>query len=135
MSITYSTTVGNNRLQTVIDAIDGKTFVTGSGTGAAGSLVIGTSALSGATGVLATIPLSLPCGTKSGKVLTIAGVPLSTTASASGTAAKAELRNSSGTVIADGLTVGTSSADVIVVSTTVGSGQTLSVTSAAITHP
>jgi hypothetical protein len=118
MAVNYSTAVKTNRLQNVVDAVASKTYVVGSGAGSAGSLVIGTSALSGATGVLATIALQNPPAIASGTTLTISGVPLSVTASATGTAALAELRNNAGTVIVSGLTVGTSGTDIII-STTV----------------
>jgi hypothetical protein len=96
--------------------------------------VIGTSSLSGATGVLATITLPNPASSVSGDVLTLLGVPLSATASASGTAAKAELRNNAGGVIVGNLTVGTSGSDVTVNTTTVTSGQTVTVTAGTVTH-
>jgi hypothetical protein len=131
----YATAVATNRLQVALDAINSKTFVTGSGAGSAGNLVIGDGTLSGATGVLATIPLQNPAGTISGRVLTLSGVPLSATASAGGTAAKAEIRNNAGTVILGGLTVGTSGTDIIVGTTTVTSGGTVTVTAGTITHP
>lgn len=136
MSVTYSATVKTNRLNNVNDAINSKTYVAGSGAGSAGTLVIGTSALSGATGVLASIPLNNPAATVSGSVLTIAGVPLSATASGTGTAALAELRNNAGTVIVSGLTVGTtgSGADVIISTTAITAGQTVQLNSGTITH-
>jgi hypothetical protein len=126
MAISYSTTVKNARLTAVGNAIDG-----GSG---AGVLVIGTSALSGATGVLATIALDDPSFSVSGGVLTLVGLPNSATASASGTAAKAELRDSDDTVVATGLTVGTSGTDIIINTTAISDGQTVQVTSGTITH-
>jgi hypothetical protein len=134
MAVTYSTTVKTNRLSIVNDALNSKTFAAGTGAGSVGTLVIGTSALSGATGVLTTIALQNPAATVSGNTLTIAGVPLSATATATGTAALAELRNNAGTVIASGLTVGTSGADIIINSTAVSSGQTVTLTSGTITH-
>jgi hypothetical protein len=90
--------------------------------------------LSGATGVLATIALGTTPGTVSGAVLTLSGTPLSATASATGTAAKAELRNNSGSVIVSGLTVGTSGSDIILDSTSITSGQTVTINSGTITH-
>lgn len=126
MTIAYSTTVKNNRLTQVLNAIDG-----GAGNGV---LVIGTSALSGATGVLASITLAKPSATVAAGVLTLSGTPLSATASATGTAAKAELRDSTGTVVASGLTVGTSASDIIINSTSISSGQTVQITSGTITH-
>ncbi len=134
MATTYATAVKTDRLQNVIDRIGSKTYVTGSGAGSAGTLVIGTSGLSGATGVLATITLQNPCGTNSGAVMTLAGLPLSTTASATGTAALAEFRNNAGTVVVSGLTVGTAATDIIISSVSITSGQTVQVTAATITH-
>jgi len=96
--------------------------------------VIGTSSLSGGTGVLATVTLPNPASTVSGDVLTLAGTPLSATASASGTAAKAEIRNNAGTVIVGNLSVGTSASDITVNTVTVTSGQTVTVTAGTITH-
>lgn len=135
MTVQYSNTVRDNRLNVVNDAVNSKTFVAGSGAGSAGQLVIGTSALSGATGVLATIPLPNPAFSEASQALTMAGVPLSATASAAGTAALAEIRNNAGTTIISGLSVGTSGTDVIIGSTTITSGETVTCTSCVISHP
>jgi len=126
MAIIYAAALKTTRMTAVETALD-------AGAGAA-TLVIGTSALSGATGVLATIPLADPAGTVSGAVLTLSGMPKSATASATGTAAKAELRDSTGAVVASGLTVGTSASDVIINSTAISSGQTVQINSGSITH-
>jgi hypothetical protein len=136
MAVVYATTTKNNRLKMA--------FLAGAVTPAAGesadagagsaTLVIGTSALSGATGVLATITLAKPSFSISGGVATLLGVPLSATAAAGGTAAKAELRDSAGNVIISGLTVGVSASDIIVANTTISSGQTVQVTSGTVTH-
>lgn len=133
MSVVYPNTVKTPRLQVVADLIASKTIAASTGTATAGSLVIGTSALSGATGVLATIPLSATPGTVSGNVFTLSGTPLSATATATGTAALAEFRNNAGTVIISGLTVGTTGTDVIIGSVSISSGQTVQVTSGTIT--
>lgn len=136
MAVTYLSSLRTNRLNLVVNALGTATAPTISVTGTvAGSLVIGTSALSGATGVLATITLNTTPATVSGDVLTISGLPLSATASATGTAALAELRNNAGTVIVGGLTVGTSGTNVIISNTAITSGQTVQVTAATITHP
>jgi hypothetical protein len=136
MAVIYRSGLRTNRLNLVVNELGSAAAPTIATTGvSAGSLVIGTSALSGATGVLATITLSTTPATVSGDVLTISGVPLSATASATGTAAKAELRNNAGTVIVSGLTVGTSNADIIISNTSITSGQTVQVTSGTITHP
>lgn len=133
MSVVYPNTVKTPRLQVVADLIASKTIAASTGTATAGSLVIGTSALSGSTGVLATIPLSATPGTVSANVFTLSGTPLSATATATGTAALAEFRNNADTTIISGLTVGTTGTDVIIGSTSISSGQTVQVTSGTIT--
>jgi hypothetical protein len=129
VSIVYSTTVAQARLQVVLDAIDG-----GSG---AGYLAVGTSALSGSTGLLFTVTLSDPVGTISGRVLTFSSMPHDATATGAGNAAKAELRDSSDVVVANGLSVSTagSGADVIIDSVSIVVGKPVRLLSASITHP
>lgn len=130
MALTYNTTVSNARLTVVRDAIDQGA--------AAGVLVIGTSALAGgAGGTLVTFTLNDPCGTVAAKVLTFSGTPKSATASASGTAAKAELRDSNGVVIVNGLTVGLSGsgANIILDSVAIINTRTVFMTAGTITHP
>src|SRR6185369_13942928 len=126
MAIVYADNVKTGRLQAMADLHAGKTLAAATGSATAGSIVIGTAALSGATGVLATIPVPTTGWTVSGTgtvIATLQGVPLSANASASGTAAKAELRNNAGTVIASGLTVGTSGSDINLTTTSITSGQ------------
>jgi hypothetical protein len=134
MAVTYSATVKGDRMQQVIDRTVGKTPAAGTGSATAGNLVIGDSSLSGATGVLVTIPLTTTAFTLAGAVLTLHGLPLSAVAAAAGTAAKAEIRNNAGTVIVSGLTVGTSGTDIILGTTTVTIGLTVIVTAGTITH-
>lgn len=136
MAVVYRSGLRTNRLNLVLNELGSAAAPTIQTTGAsAGSLVIGTADLSGATGVLATIPLETTPGTVSGDTLTIAGLPKSVTATASGTAAKAELRNNAGVVVVSGLTVGQASADIIVSGTVIASGQLFQVTGGTITHP
>ena len=136
MAVTYSSTLKNNRMQLVADLIAGKTAAASTGAASAGNLVIGTSALSGATGVLATLPLNSTPGTVSGGVLTLNASGVSANASATGTAAKAEIRDNSGNVIVSGLTVTASGGggDIIIGSTSITSGQVVTMTSGALTH-
>jgi len=134
MSVVYSATLKTNRMQLVADLIASKVAAASTGVATAGSLVIGTSALSGATGILATIPLNATPGTVSGSVFTLSGVPLSASASATGTAALAELRDNGGGVIVSGLTVGTSGTDIILNSVSITSAQPVTITSGTITH-
>jgi len=136
MAVIYSTAAKTGRMQAVADLIAGKTIAS-SGTTTQGRLIIGTSALSGQAepnaAILASIPLSATPGTVTNAVLTLT-TPVSAGAANGGVAAKAEIRNSSGTVLISGLTVGTSSADIIVANTTITAGQTVQVTSGSITH-
>lgn len=136
MAVNYSATLKTNRMQLVSDLIASKTQAASTGSATAGQLVIGTSALSGGTGVLVTFALNTNPLTVSGAVasLNAASLPLSQNASATGTAAKAEFRTNGGSTIVDGLTVGTSATDIILNSTSITSGQNVSVTAGTITH-
>lgn len=125
-----------NRLQVALGA-GSITPTSGQSIDAAGNygvLVIGTSALAGgATGTLATITLQNPSFSYATRTATLLGVPLSTTASASGTAALAEFRDVNGVVIINTLTVGISATDLIISSTTITAGDTITCTSGTIT--
>lgn len=130
MSVVYNTTVKNTRLQAVIDAIDaGPSF---------GTLVL----MTAANAVIATLTLPKPSATKSGGVLTLSGTPLSVAATLAGTnvAAKAELRDSTGTAVVTGLTVGgtaegtNAGKDIVLAASTISLGQTVTVTAGTITH-
>lgn len=128
MAVTYTNAVKIARMAAVV-AQAGTTAV----------LEIGTAALSGSTGILATIALGNPiAGAATGAgVLTLAGFPRSdTSADAAGTAAKAQIRTSTGagTDVITGLTVGLSAADVILDSLGITAGQTVTVNSAVFTH-
>lgn len=125
MAVTYPSSVKVSRMTAVRDAIDA-----GSG---AGVLQIGTT---GMGTVLATITLADPSGTVAGAgVLTLSGFPKSDTAAdATGTAAAARIRDSNGTDVITGLTVGTSAADVILDSLSITAGQTVTINSAVFTH-
>lgn len=123
MPIIYSTAVKNARLEATISEI-----------GAGGVIVIGTSALSGATGVLATVPLEDPSFVVSAGKMTLNDLPRVAVASATGTAAKAELRDASGTVIITGLTVGATGTDITINATAVSVGQTVQITAGTINH-
>jgi len=123
VSVNYSNAIKTARSAVVITAI-----------GSAGVLVIGTSSLAGgAGGVLASIPLANPSFTNVNGVMTMASAPRTVNASGAGTAAKAEIRDNVGTVILDGLTVGTSGTDVIINSTSISVGQSVQATVGTIT--
>jgi hypothetical protein len=124
MAANYNTNVKNSRLTVVRDAIDA-----GAGPGV---LEIGTA---GFAQVLAQVTLGDPCATIDSGVLTFSGFPRSdTSANASGTAAAARIRDSSGTDVITGLTVGTSGADINLDTTTIAAGQQVQINSAVITH-
>lgn len=121
MSVVYRASLKNTRMTDVVTDI-----------GSAGILEIGTA---GMGTVLATINLANPAGTVSGGVLTFSGTPLTVSSAAnSGTAAAARVRNGSATDIITGLTVSSSSGDIVVSSTNVVAGQPFTITSASITH-
>lgn len=125
MAVNYSTAVKNARMDAVTAQID-------AGAGA-GVLQIGTT---GMATVLATIALADPsAAAASGGVLTFSGFPRSdTSADATGTAAAARIRDSNNNDIITGLTVGTSGSDINLDSTSITAGQTVTITSATITH-
>lgn len=122
MAVTYTTAVKNARLDAVTTAI-----------GTTGKLEIGTSAMGT---ILASISLNNPAAAAaSGGVLTFSGFPKTVSASASGTAAAARIRTSTGgTDIITGLTVGTSGSDINLDSTSITSGQNVTINSATVTH-
>jgi hypothetical protein len=124
MAVNYDTPTKQARLEAVVANID-----SGSGPGVLEICTAGYST------VLATITLADPCATVSGGTLTFAGFPRSdTSADASGTAALARVKDSNGTTRIDGLTVGTSGADIILGSTTITAGNEVQLTSAVINH-
>lgn len=124
MSVNYNIATRNARMTVVRDQID-------AGVGP-GVLQIGTT---GMATVLAEITLADPCGTIASGVLTLSGFPRSdTSANASGTAAAARIRDSSGVDVVTGLTVGTTGAIINLDTTTITAGQQVQITSATITH-
>lgn len=126
MPVNYDTQTKTGRMTVVRDNID-------SGPGP-GTIEICTA---GYATVLAVVTLNDPCGSISGDVLTFLGFPKTVAASASGTAAAARIKDSTGTVRANGLTVGTSGSDINLSSTTITGGGTpdnVQITSASITH-
>jgi hypothetical protein len=121
MAVTYSNATKTAMATAVINAIDGGP--------AAGTIEICTAAY--AT-VLATLTFSDPCGTQSNGLITFSGFPKSAVAGATGTAALARVKDSTGTVIFDGLTVGTAATDVVLGTTAITSGNTVQLNSATL---
>lgn len=121
MAVIYNTTLKNTRMTDVVTAI-----------GATGVLQIGTTSMGT---VLATIPLASTPGTVSGGVLTFTMPQSDTSADATGTAAEARIRTAAGgTDIVTGLTVGTSGQNINLSSVGITLGDTVTITSATITH-
>jgi hypothetical protein len=142
MPVNYNTTLKNNRMQLVADLVSSKTAASSTGSATAGYLVIGDSTLDGTVsstaGVLVKFTLNSATGTVSGGVLTLSSTPISTSATGTGTAAKAELWNASGStstqVIVTGLTVGTTTQNIVINATAISSGQSVTLSSGTITH-
>jgi hypothetical protein len=124
MGVVYNTTLKNTRMTSVVTAI-----------GTAGFLNIYTAGLAL---LLATVPLPNPAGTVTGGVLTFSGMPLTeASANASGTAAAATVSTATGgtgTVVVSGLTVSSTSGDIVLSSTNIVAGQPFTITSGSITH-
>lgn len=125
MAVTYSTAAKTARMQAVIDQIDAGV--------SAGTLEIGTT---GMASVLAILTLADPCGTAAAGVLTLDFDPdiSDSSADATGTAAEARIKDSAGTVIISGLTVGAGSGDINLDSVSITAGQTVTLTTGTITH-
>lgn len=127
MAVSYSQALQNSRMDAVISAIDAHA--------SPATLEICTAAYAA---VLVSIPLSDPSfvrsGTKPNTLITMQGVPKSANATQTGTAAVARIKEGGTTVIADGLTVGTSATDIILNSTSITTGQQVSISSGTITH-
>lgn len=116
----YVTALKTARLQLVVDYIDaGPSF---------GTLEIGTA---GMATVLAIITLVDPSASVSGDTLTFSGLPIGTTAIAGGAgtnAVEARIKDSTGTDVMTGLTVGTSGTEVIIDNVSIATGQTVNFT-------
>lgn len=125
MAVVYPTPVKDARMDAVAAKIDA-----GAGPG---KLEIGTAGMST---VLATITLNDPCAAAAASgILTFAGFPKSDTAAdATGTAAAARIRDSNDVDVITGLTVGTSGTDIVLDSTSITAGQTVTINSASISH-
>lgn len=126
MSVTYNTTLKNTRMNAVVAAIDN---------GGAGSLLFGDSSGFGGANLLAVIDFNSTCGTVSGGVLTFNSTPLVCASAAdTGNATQAEVEDGVGHVVISGLTVGTSGSDINLSSTSIVSGQSVTITAATLTH-
>lgn len=125
MTIVYTDSVKNSRLDAVTTAI-----------GESGFIEIGTT---GMASVLATIPLAVAAApAAAGGVLSFAMPQSDTAADNSGTAAAARITNAALEDVVTGLTVGTDTSDgtldIVLDSVSITAGQTVTLNSAEITH-
>ena len=123
MTISYVTAIKNTRMTAVLNAIDAGS--------AAGKLNIYTT---GYGALLVSITLADPCGTVAAGALSFSDMPKTGTATGTGSAAVARLLDSDDTVVAEGLTVGTSGTDIIIDNVSIATGQTVNITAGTITH-
>lgn len=131
MALSYSSTLKTARMQLVADLICGKTAAASTGSATTGTLEIQTSG--GSALATFTVATTTTSGV-SGSVLTLAFSAGTVTASGTGTAAKAQIKNNGGTVIVDSLTVGTSGSDINLNSVSITSGGNVTLSSGTITH-
>jgi|SRR5215207_7833668 len=104
-------------------------YPTGGGSTACSGTIIADLALSSTAGVVATAG-----SVDSGATTLTFNAITNATATSSATAICATITQSGGTVIVNALTVGTSSTNIVLNSNVISSGQTVSVTSAVLTH-
>lgn len=123
MAVNYSATLKTTRMQAVLTAIDANA--------SPGFIEICTTAYAS---ILVTITLSKPSFSISADTLTALGVPKSGVAGNTGTAAIARIKDGAGTVVAQGLTVGTTGSDINLNSTSITSGQTVTLTAGTLQH-
>lgn len=130
MAVNYSQAIQDARMDQVISIIDAHA--------SPAKLEIRTS---GGTTLLATITLNDPSFTRSGSSpntkISMNGLPKTSAAAvANGTAAIAQIKTGGDVLCIDGLTVGTSGTDIVLNTTTISIGQTVTLqTTAEIKHP
>lgn len=133
MAVTYVTGVKTSRMTAVRDAIDAGSgagyLEIGHATGGAGTTI---------TTVYATVTFDDPSGTISGAQLLFSGFPKTVTASsghATNVANSGRIRTSAAADVVTGLTVGTSGTDIILDSTTITAGNSITINATpSITH-
>lgn len=125
MSVTYTAALKNARLDTVAAAIDA-----GAGPG---YIEIGTASMAI---VLATIPLTDPCApAATGGILAFDFDPdVTVAATNTGFAEAARIRDSAGSDVVTGLSVGAEGTDVILDSALISAGHDVTIISAQIAH-
>jgi hypothetical protein len=122
MTVNYSNAVASSRLEQV------RTALNASGGGKLNLQTSGSAAL-------VSVNLETSIGAPSGRVLTVISTAKAGTATGAGAAAKATLTNGAAVVVADGLTVGTSAADVLLNDVNLLVGSQVTINSGTITTP
>lgn len=124
MPVTYNAALKSSRMAAVITALDAHANPA--------YIEIGTA---GMAAVLVTITLADPSFTESAGVITMAGAPKSGVATGTGTAAAARFRTGGAVDVVTGLTVAApTGGDINLNSTSITTGQTVTLSSAQITH-
>jgi hypothetical protein len=123
MSVSYASALKTTRMTAVQSAIDVNA--------SPATIEIGTASMAA---TLVTITLAKPSFSTSADTITMLGVPKSGTASGTGTAANARIKDGGGNIIVSNLTVGTTASDIILSSTAITSGQTVTISSGTIQH-
>jgi hypothetical protein len=118
MAVTYTTAAKTARMTATRDHF------------ANGTLEI----LTAADALLVTFGLDTAGGTISGAVWTLVFDNSTVAATGTGTAAKAQVKNSGGTANLTGLTVGTSGTDIVLNNTSIAAAQNVTLSTATITH-
>ncbi len=122
MAVTYTSAVKIDRMDAVIAAI-----------GSAGKLEIGTAAMATTLAVFTLSSPSAP-GAAGAGVITFTMPKSDTNADDTGTAAAARIVTSADLDIITGLTVGVTAEDIVLDSASITAGQTVTISSATITH-
>jgi len=125
MAVVYANSLKDTRMTAVITALDA-----GASTGSPATMEIGNA---GFANVLVIINLGFPSFTEAAQTITMA-VPRSGTASTTGTAALARLKDHTGTILISGLSVGLSGSDVNLSSLSITATQVVQITSGSIQH-
>jgi hypothetical protein len=123
MAVNYSNAIKDNRMLQALAGIDSNA--------SPATIEICTAAFAA---VLCIITLAKPSFSEASQALTMAGAPKSGVAAGTGTAAAARIKDGGGATAVNNLTVGTSGSDINLNSTSITSGQTVTLSSGTITH-
>ena len=122
MSVIYATALKTARMLATRDDVCG---------GTSGTLEIGTA---GMATVLATFTLTTAGGIVATDIWTLAFLASTVAAGNTGVAAAAQIKDSGGTALVTGLTVGVTAEDIVLDSSNITSGQNVTLTAATMQH-